>query len=277
MGIVTQNNKVIVVNGGALTCDGGGTADYKAFIERTITTPTLPSDLTTIAAYAFYNWSTLLLTSLPSGITSIGNSAFGGCTSLDLTSLPNGLTSIGTYAFWNCHSLTLSTIPSSVTSISSGAFQYCNSIETMTCEGALVNISGNLFTGSSTYPPIIREVYFPNQVGSVQAGAFGSTTVANACQQLEIADIGKATYIYSNAFTNCYKLQTLIIRKTGSICNLSYANAFDNTPMSGYNSLTGTVYVPNALISTYQTATNWKTLYDAGYITFVKIEGSIYE
>lgn len=83
--------------------------------------------------------------------------------------------------------------------------------------------------------------------------------------------------IYANAFSSCYKLQTLVLRKTGSICTLDNVSAFTNTPMRGYNSLTGTVYVPSALISTYQTATNWKTLYDNGTLTFAAIEGSLYE
>lgn len=34
---------------------------------------------------------------------------------------------------------------------------------------------------------------------------------------------------------------------------------------------------PTELISTYQTATNWKTLYDGGTLTFAAIEGSQYE
>lgn len=37
------------------------------------------------------------------------------------------------------------------------------------------------------------------------------------------------------------------------------------------------VYVPNALISSYQTASNWSTRYAAGKITFHAIEGSPYE
>ena len=107
--------------------------------------------------------------------------------------------------------------------------------------------------------------------------AFGYSVSVNACQKLETADIGKTSGIAANAFANCYKLQTLILRKTGSVCSLTYANAFTNTPMSGYNSLTGTVYVPSALISTYQTANNWKTLYNNGTVTFAAIEGSQYE
>lgn len=89
--------------------------------------------------------------------------------------------------------------------------------------------------------------------------------------------MGKVDTIKANAFANCYKLQTLVLRKTASICTLANVSAFKNTPMNGYNSLTGTVYVPSALIATYQTATNWSTLYNAGTVNFVAIEGSEYE
>lgn len=105
----------------------------------------------------------------------------------------------------------------------------------------------------------------------------GNITAASACQQLAIADIGKAKDISSYSFANCYKLQTLVLRRTDAVCTLANVSAFTNTPMRGYNSLTGTVYVPFALISTYQTATNWKTLYNGGTLTFAAIEGSQYE
>ena len=256
---------------------GGSTADYKAFIERSTDTPTLPSDLTSIAPQVCRAWSTLALTSLPNSVTSIGEYAFYGCNNLALTTLPSSLTSIGASAFYNCHNLAISVIPSGVTTIGTNAFQNCESLETISCDGVITSMASNIFIGSSTYPMALREVYFPN-MATTSGNLFGSGTAANACQNLEIVDLGKTTGINgTSAFTNCYKLQTLILRRTGSICSLSNGTPFDNTPMSGYNGLTGTVYVPQSLISTYQTATNWKTLYNAGYISFVKIEGSIYE
>lgn len=97
------------------------------------------------------------------------------------------------------------------------------------------------------------------------------------CNALEYADMGSATDMWGNAFANCYKLQTLILRRTEGVVPLQNVSAFNNTPMRGYNSLSGEIYVPNALISTYQTASNWSTIYNEGYVTFKKIEGSIYE
>ena len=120
-------------------------------------------------------------------------------------------------------------------------------------------------------------VSFPNlAITSNLSTVFGNTTAANACQLLEFCDIGKATGIAASAFANCYALETLVIRKT-TVATLLNVSAFTNTPMSGYNGLTGTVYVPSALISSYQTATNWSTLYNNGTVTFEAIEGSDYE
>ena len=140
-----------------------------------------------------------------------------------------------------------------------------------------VQIGSGAFNGNSTYPMSLTRAEFPNLTATSMTTSFGNTTAANACQQLELVDAGKVQAIGANAFANCYKLQTLILRRTGAICALNATTAFNNTPMSGYNGLTGTVYVPNALISTYQTSTNWSTLYNNNTVTFVKIEGSIYE
>lgn len=233
------------------TASGGG-ADLKAFIERSTSTPQLPNDLTAIANYAFYTWNSLALTSLPSGVTSIGNSAFYGCVHLALTSLPSGLTSIGSNAFYNCTELV-----------------------TISCAGVLG--ADGMMSGAFHRCSNLKSASFPNMTMNSLDTVFGATTGSSACQKLETADIGKTAEISASAFNNCRKLQTLVLRKADAICTLANTNAFNNTPMSGYNSLTGTVYVPSALISTYQTASNWSTLYNNGTLTFAAIEGSQYE
>ena len=96
------------------------------------------------------------------------------------------------------------------------------------------------------------------------------------CTSLEFIEFPKLTGLNrSGVFRNCYKLQTVVLRHT-SVVPVNN-DTFANTPFAGYNSLTGTVYVPQSLISSYQTATNWSTLYNNGTCTFVAIEGSIYE
>ena len=279
---------------------GGGSDDLKNLIERRITSIEWPNGITSIGAYAFYNCSAFNTNLLPNTITSIGvgafqgcyalsitsipaiaiinNYTFQGCSQLALSSLPNGVTTIGSYAFQQCINITISSLPSSVTSIGQYAFQRCVSIPSISCDGNITSLGTYSFVGISAQPMSMTFVKFPNMnISTLSANTFGSTTAANACQQMEIADIGKTQAIGANAFANCNKLQTLVLRRTGAICTLNDVSALLNTPMRGYNSLTGTVYVPNDLISTYKTATNWSTLYNNGTLSFVKIEGSIYD
>ena len=299
IGDSTDDDCVTSVTGTA-SGGGGSDADFKAVIERTAANPTLPSDLTTIGEYAFYNCTNLALTSLPNGITSIGANAFRNCTNLALTSLPSELTSIGTYAFQNCsrlaltslpdgltnipnygfqgcYALALTSFPDDVSNIGTSAFQYCKGITSLSGNCRITSFGTNAFNGSSAYPMQLAHVSFPNMAVASLSTVFGSSAAANACQQLEDADIGSTQSIGANAFANCYKLQTLVLRRSDAICTIATVSAFLNTPMRGYNSLSGTIYVPSALISAYQTATNWSTIYGEGHVTFAAIEGSQYE
>lgn len=79
-----------MIGGVTGTLEDGGS--FKAVIERTAVSPTLPGDLTTIGYSAFSGCPNLALTSLPSGVTSISDYAFNNCPNLALTSLPSGMT-----------------------------------------------------------------------------------------------------------------------------------------------------------------------------------------
>lgn len=97
---------------------------------------------------------------------------------------------------------------------------------------------------------------------------------ASYCPKLALVDIGSTSNVSGNCFNTDSSLRTLILRNT-SVCTLSGWNVgtlggiFSNPTVS-------TIYVPQALISSYQTATNWATGYASG-LTFTAIEGSEYE
>lgn len=259
---------------------GASMNNYAFYGCTSLALTSLPSAGSSVAPYVFYGCTSLALTSLPSSKTNIGTYAFYNCESLALTSLPSGITVIGAYAFYNCKQITVSELPIGVTTLNTYAFAGCTSITSISSDAAITTIGSYFMTGTSANPTMsLRSASFPNMTTScyIQSTAFGATTAERACQLLEFADIGSSKSISASAFANCYALQTLVMRRSDAICALSNANAFYNTPMNGYNNLTGTVYVPSALISTYQTATNWKTLYDAGTVTFAAIEGSEYE
>lgn len=213
-------------------------------------------NLQTINSYAFYNDYSLIM---------------------DGWEFPKAKT-IGNYAFRYCYGLTGDIVlPSTVTSIGQYSFANCDGMETFTATGAISTFGTYTFNGASGHVMALREIHMPNLGTGIALNLnFGSTTTANACQNLEICDIGKAKSIAANTFANCYKLQTLIIRRT-SITTLANVSAFLNTPMRGRNSLTGTIYVPSSLVESYKTASVWSTLFGYGFVTFAPIEGSEYE
>ena len=149
----------------------GDDGSFKSVIERTVSNPTLPSDLTSIGSKAFYGYSNLALTSLPSGVTKIGDSAFNSCTKLALTSLPSGLTSIGNSAFKECTNLALTSLPSGLTSIGSYAFNGCAKLTSITFEGTPTTIDRTAFSLCS----YLTTINVPWAEGAVANAPWGAT------------------------------------------------------------------------------------------------------
>lgn len=112
------------------------------------------------------------------------------------------------------------------------------------------------------------ECYLPNATANIDR-------TCNNCPKLQIFDGGAGNINNSASFQNCSALRTLILRKTSAVQTL---NAWSANCLGGIysNPTESTVYVPQALISSYQSATNWSSAYAAG-VTFAAIEGSQYE
>lgn len=110
-------------------------------------------------------------------------------------------------------------------------------------------------------------------VPNIETNAFRGNSSLKVC---DITNTSSASYgIGGNVFYGTV-LDTLILRKTDGIVPLDNISAFTNGTKFRSGGGGGTLYVPNALISTYQTATNWSTLlgYTGNVIT--KIEGTTY-
>ena len=245
------HNRVTSVSDDTLT----SIRSYGLAYMTTLTSVDFPN-LQTINTYAFYNDYNIIMNGWP---------------------FPKAKT-IANYAFRYCYGLTGDVVlPSTVTSIGQYSFANCDGIETFTASGSITTLGTYTFNGASGHVMALRECHMPHLGTGIALNLnWGNATAANACQHLEICDIGNAKSIAANTFANCYALQTLIMRRT-SVTTLANVSAFLNTPMRGRNSLTGTIYVPEALIESYQTATTWKTLYGYGYVTFEPIEGSEWE
>ena len=237
----------------------------------------IPSGITRVGAYAFYLCQQLTGVTVPSGVTIIGSYGFNGCDNLETVVLPSGITELSSYVFTGCKKLTTINMPSSITKIGGNCFSQCTSLLSISCDGAITSLGSSCFAGASGSDMQITSILFPNMDITNLTTGIGNGSQQSACRALQTLDLGKTYNLNANSLANCQWLTKLILRKTSGCVTMANINAVANTPISGYSGRTATVYVPNALINTYKTTGNWKTYYDAGYITFTAIEGSQYE
>jgi hypothetical protein len=103
--------------------------EYYAFSGKTsLTSVTIPNDVTNIGSAAFESCTNLTSITIPGSVTIIGLGAFYSCTSLTNVTVPNSVTRILSFAFAHCTSLTSVMLPNSVTSFGSYAFLSCTSL-----------------------------------------------------------------------------------------------------------------------------------------------------
>lgn len=167
----------------------------------------IPNDVTSIAAYAFYNCDQITEIVIPSSVVSIGDYAFYACDGLQSVSIPSGVTSIGTAAFSCCNGL------ESIT-VEEGNTKY------RAIGNCLVEIeTGILISGCKTS-------VIPNDgsVTSIGANAFYSCL---GLQNLIIPE--GVTTIGREAFYNCDGIVTVKI--PASVTNIAYRAFYDCTEM----------------------------------------------
>lgn len=101
----------VSIFGVAGTLASGGDFDLKAFLEKTITSLTLPDDLTKIGPYGLYRLEQLGSLVIPAGVTEVGAYAMYGCTALSTVTFRGMPTTLATSAFSTCNNLTEINVP----------------------------------------------------------------------------------------------------------------------------------------------------------------------
>lgn len=187
-------------------------------------------------------------------VTRVENYAFTNCVSLKKAYFPNA-TVIGDYAFNNTTSLTdKNGFFDKILSLGNGALQGSGFINLVfpLCASATVS-AGWVYTfyGMSR----LKKLIAPKLSLGGTAGGLSSGT------PIEILDVDK---ISGNQWLKG-TLQTVILRNNSTISSAtgSVTSVLANA----------TIYVPESLLSTYQSATNWSAIADQ----IVKLEGTKYE
>jgi hypothetical protein len=176
-----------------------------------------------------------------SNLLLVANDMFENCNELTNVDLP-AVTSIGLSAFDKCSQLKAVNLPL-VTSADDNAFSNCPQLTEISLPAA-TNIGNVAFAGCVG----LTEISLPAAT-SIGGSAF------LRCSQLTSISLPAATSIGMAAFAYCSNLTKVILGNTSGVATLANTNAFMNAP----NAI---IYVPDELVDSYKSATNWSTYAD---------------
>lgn len=176
------------------------------------------------------------------------------------------LTSLRSYAFAESGSQIQTISLPNVTTIGANAFRGCKARHINTPSAQ----SGN---GTCWYAcPNVETIVLPAWVGGWIVDQMWSN-----CTKLEAIDFGSNTTEIGRGFLfQSSSVLTVVIIRSNSVIQLRSISSFNGTPFASDGS-GGTLYVPQALIASYQAATNWSTILGYTNNQILPIEGSIYE
>ena len=253
-GTVTEINDV---NG-----EVDGTIVSRVFNDNdTLTSVVLPA-ATHMSGEVFRGCGNLTNVELNSCIN-ISDSAFRDCSNLETAIVPSA-ESVGQYAFSGCGNLTELSLPI-CTSFNTYAFQNCSNLETLYAPEVTTLTGGYIFTGTTK----LTSVNFPKVTSASADDTFRGSGIVSATfsvlttfrqrmfrysSNLTTVIAPSATTIASEAFLGT-SLNKLVLANN-SVATLQNVSAFTSTPVA---SGTGYVYVPDTLVNSYKSASNWST------------------
>lgn len=219
---------------------GGSGIDPDVFATTGFDAPVILNSATVIRANAFAYQN---LTEIHGeSVTTINTSAFDTCTALTTIDFPNLTTVNGNYAFRKIDACETVHFPK------------------------LANASGNGLFYQTRYGGTKKLTVVLPAIQNLGSQAFRQGNYVAVDLGPGLVKINSDCFYYPGG--NGVVCTTCILRKTDGV-----------VPAQSVDSINGLVdvFVPSALISSYQSASNWSTRYSAGKITFHAIEGSEYE
>ena len=194
---------------------------------------------------------------------------FNGDPNIERIILPNLTSLTAPYVFRNCPSLKVLVLPK------------------LTRFGSYQQIQGNpilktLILTSLIEMPVNYGIQFNDGLESIVLPSITSlgNDVLRTFNSLKCLDLGE-NITNLNSRNLCYDshvFESLILRTPTLVTLSTNVGVLVNTHLKGYGgTYSGHIYVPQLLISEYQNATNWSSMYASYNDLFQPIEGSIYE
>lgn len=207
---------------------------YK-LIRRTITTYSDDS-LTSVGTYAFAGCLLLTSINLPN-VNDLSKYSFAYCKALTNVDFPN-VVNVNSYLFENCENLVSVNMPK-CRYIAAYMYNHCYKLETIIGTELATTVSSYAFAHCYA----LKSINLPN-ITDIQSFAF------MYCKALQYLELPKLEAIGKNTFYNCTSLQYIKIGTQDST-EVATASSSPNIPSQTK------VYVPDALVDSYKTATNW--------------------
>lgn len=167
-------------------------------------TYSMPSTVTDIAEYAFWNCNNVKTISLSSHLEEIPDYAFANCKSLTGISIPYSVKSIGVKAFSDCVNLSTVNIPYTVSDIHNSAFDGCYKLKILTEEGSAADtfydawVKNNQFeyedTGHTEVPEMTPEPEKEQETEDNNGTELGRTYVVANSAVIFIDDMDEMVY-----------------------------------------------------------------------------------
>lgn len=198
----------------------------------------IPDSVRSIGDGCFGGCENLVCVRLPEGLTNIGDKMFQGCANLQEINLPNTIASIGRDSFADCKSLVEVVMPETLTVIGDRSFHGAIKLKKIVLNSNLEKIEFAAFGNCNT----LAELYIPASVTTIETQAFlGCSSLESiiveddnekyfsknnclierenkalilACNNSVIPADGGVKRIGDNAFSNCKKIEHIILPET---------------------------------------------------------------
>ena len=203
-------------------------SNYTFYRARSMTAISLGNSISSIPAYCFDACYKLTGITLPASCTTLGIYSYNGNVSLKCISLPETLTTIGINTFYFATSLQSIILPFSVTVITAYLFNQAYGLEEIQIQGNITQVSSNAFQSIGR----VKSLWFPYSL----------------------------TALYNESLSSLYSIEEFIF-SSNTPPTLSATTVFNFNTLLQYNVR---IYVPDAAVTAYKTATNWVTF--ANYI-----------